>query len=218
VPRYVDHDERRREIVEATNRVLSEEGLRGLSFRAVAERLGGSTTLVTHYYSSQQELLTGLATSLVETWAAELEQLEAESDDPRERLMILLEWLIPIDDEGRMQERARINLLAERILGAEIRFPFDAWEDRMRDFIREHLREIVPKQDLEMRVEALRVVANGLTLAAIEHPDRWPPERLLAVLRQLIADMGLAPNSAGGKDADAATRVRAPEAGAVSGG
>lgn len=193
MPRYVDHDERRRQIVEATNRVVSEEGLRGLTFRAVAERLGGSTTLVTHYFASQEELLHGLATSLTESWTAELEELEVESDDPFERLMILLEWLIPIDDEGRMQERARINLLAERILGAEMRFMFDTWEDRMRDFIREHLRDLVPDDELELRVDTLRVVTNGLTLSAIEHPERWPAERMLEVLRRLVADIGLTP-------------------------
>jgi AcrR family transcriptional regulator len=193
VPRHVDHDQRRRQIIDATNRVISEEGLRGLTFRAVAERLGGSTTLVTHYFPSQEDLLSGLATHLLETWTEELERLEANSEDPRERLAILLEWLIPVDDEGRLQERARINLLAERILGAENRFLFDVWEDRMRSFLRDHLRDVVPEHELEMRIECLRVVTNGLTLGATEHPERWPPERMLVVLHQLVADMGLAP-------------------------
>ena len=195
MPRYVDPDQRRRDIVDATNQVVAEKGLSGLTFRAVADRLGGSTTLVTHYFASQEELLNGLTTSLLDTWTVELAELEADSDDPRDRLMILLEWLVPIDDEGRMQERARINLLAEQILGGKTRHLFEAWETHIRDFLREHLRQIVPKRDLEMRVGALRALTNGLTLSAIEHPDRWPPEQVLAVLHQCAADMGLAPTN-----------------------
>jgi AcrR family transcriptional regulator len=195
VPRYVDHEQRRKEIVNATNQVVAEEGLRGLTFRAVAERLGGSTTLVTHYFSSQEELLKGLATSLVESWSAELEELESESADPFNRLMILLEFLLPIDDEGWMEERARINLLAEQILGAETRFLFDRWEETVREWLRNHLRGMVPKRDLEMRVDALRVLTNGLTLSAIEHPERWPAEHVKRVLRLGVRDMGIAPKA-----------------------
>jgi AcrR family transcriptional regulator len=193
MPRFVDHDARRRQIVEATCQVVAEEGLPGLSFRAVAARLGGSTTVVTHYFGSQRELVEGCVASLVEQWADELTELEQRTANPRERLMLLLESLVPSDEVGRVQERARINLLAGQLLGSELGRLSEVWETNVREAISGHLRAIDPELDTKLRVDLLRVLTNGLTLSAIEHPERWPAEVMLTTLRTAIEGLGLAP-------------------------
>jgi AcrR family transcriptional regulator len=193
MPRSVDHEARKREIIAATNEVISEVGLQGLTLRGVGEKLGGSTTLVTHYYSSQADLLDGFATSLLESWQQEVVELERGTDDPRQRLLLFLRWLLPLSEKALVEETSRINLLAEGILGADTRFMFEAWETQMRDLLRAHLDGLVPPDQLEGTIEMLRVVTNGLTLSAIEHPDLWPAERQLAVLRQAVSFMGLLP-------------------------
>lgn len=192
MPRYVDHDQRKREILNATCKVLGQGGLTALSFRAVAKELGGSTTLVTHYFGSQAELLDGLAGWLVDDWEADLADLETGVDDPHERLVLFLEWLIPNSEESLLQERARIGLLAERQESSKAVEMFDVWDRRMRELIRQHLKPIVPKKDLEMRVDMIRVMTNGLTFSAIEHPDDWSKDHMRTVLDQALADMGLA--------------------------
>ena len=68
MPRFVDHDVRKRDIVRATLEVLAESGTGGLSFRAVAARLGGSTTLVTHYFPNQDALLAEVASASLVLW------------------------------------------------------------------------------------------------------------------------------------------------------
>lgn len=191
MPRYVDHDQRKRDILNATCKVLGQGGLSALSFRAVAKELGGSTTLVTHYFGSQAELLDGLAGWLVDDWEAGLEKMEQGMDDPYEKLQLFLEWLIPQSEESLLQERARIGLLAERQVRPEAVDVFDIWDRRMRDLIRQHLKPIVPKKELEMRVDMIRVLTNGLTFSAIEHPDDWTGEHMKSVLDQALVDMGL---------------------------
>jgi AcrR family transcriptional regulator len=191
MPRYVDHDQRKRDILIATCKVLGHGGLSALSFRAVAKELGGSTTLVTHYFGSQAELLDGLAGWLVDDWEADLADLETGVEDPRERLLLFLKWLIPDSEESLLQERARIGLLAERQDRTEAAEMFDIWDRRMRELIRQHLKPIVPKKELEMRVDMIRVMTNGLTFSAIEHPDDWSTDRMWAVLDQSLSDMGL---------------------------
>ncbi len=191
MPKHVDHDLRRREILDATCRVLGEGGLKALSFRNVAQSLGGSTTLVTHYFASQDALLDGLAGWLVDDWEKEIGGFESTVEDPHERLVLLLEWLVPFDENSLTSERARIALLAERLGGQETRDIFDSWERRMRKLIRDHLTGLVPAGELEMRVDMVRVLTNGLTLSTIEHPEIWTKERLRSVLLQGIADMGI---------------------------
>src|SRR5919198_335055 len=100
MPRQVDKAERRRDILNAATAVIAESGMRGLSIRAIADRLGGSTTVVTHYYPTQRDLLDDLAGSIVDTWDEEIAAREQNTEDRRERLMILLEWLVATDEQS----------------------------------------------------------------------------------------------------------------------
>lgn len=201
MPRHVDHDQRRREILEATWRVLGERGVKGLSFRAIANELGGSTTLVTHYFDSQADLIQELAVYFSTAADAEIAELEEGAGTPYERLLILLEWLVPSTEDGVVQERARIVLLADRLAGEDLSENFEVWETKTRELLRNHLEEMVSTEELELRVEMLRVLTNGLTLSAIEHPELWPGDRQLAIIRQAVADMGLATRRRGRRKA-----------------
>lgn len=191
MPRQVDHKERKQQIMTATVRVLGERGVRGLSFRAVADELGGSTTMVTHYFPTQAELIAGLADSMVFDWNAEVSELEVGVENPYDRLALLLEWFVPTTTENLLEERARIAILAERLVGAPTEKNLDAWEEKARSLIRSHVKEIVPKNEVAQRVDMLRAMTNGLVLSVVEHPDHWTKKRLLKALRQSIKDMGL---------------------------
>lgn len=172
--------------------MIGERGLKALSFRAVAKELGGSTTMVTHFYSTQAELIAGLADSFVINWDAEVTELEQNVEDPYERLLLLLEWLAPTDPEGVLEERTRIALLAEGLVGDSRSANFDVWEKRARKLLRSHLEQIVPKQEVALRVDVLRALTNGIQLSIVEHPEHWNKRRVVRVLRQSLQDMGLA--------------------------
>jgi AcrR family transcriptional regulator len=195
MPRQIDREQRRRDILNATSQLLAEQGISGLSLRAVASRLGGSTTLITHYFATQAELLDGLAYSMLDEWEAELTELESGAGSAEERLAVLLNWLVPQDDTGIQEERARIVLLGERILGAETEYVFKSWDGRMRDLIRRHLEGVVSPDALDLRVDVLRTMTNGLTLSILEHPDSWDTDRIHAVIDCVLSDMGLAVRS-----------------------
>ncbi|GAA1658469.1 hypothetical protein GCM10010977_09380 [Citricoccus zhacaiensis] len=57
MPRIVDHEQRRGEIVLALWEVIHERGIDGVSFRAVAEAAGVSIGRVQHYFTSKDELV-----------------------------------------------------------------------------------------------------------------------------------------------------------------
>jgi AcrR family transcriptional regulator len=192
VPRQVDHVHRRREIVDATLKVLSEAGTRGLSFRAVASEMGGSTTLVTHYFPTQRELLDYVIEQMIADSDEQISELDAKEESPAGRLRALLRWLVPITEEGFRGERTRIHLLAGQLLGEENRAMFEAWDAKIRTQIRAHVQGLVPAQDVERTVEVLLVTINGIILSAVEQPDQWPAERQLAILDWLTQSLGLA--------------------------
>lgn len=193
MPRHVDQDQRRRDVIEATLSVIAERGTRGLSFRAVAGKLGGSTTLVTHYFPNQQALLDAVSASALDRWSEEISELDSQSDDPRPRLRNLLVWLVPTTDAGLRDERARVNLVSGDILGESNRAMFESWDRTIRGFLAGHLQDLVPEDRVDSTVELLRVTTTGITLAVVERPDSWTPERQLAALDHLLEVLGLAP-------------------------
>ena len=191
MPRFVDHDVRKRDIVRATLEILAESGTGGLSFRAVAARLGGSTTLVTHYFPNQDALFAEVASSSLEQWVEEIDELDQRGRTPEERLQNLLVWLMPVPPLGLTQERARINLLSSQLLGVGHRTALEEWDVKIRSVLRSHLEELVPQADVERTVELLRVTISGVVLTVVEHPDSWPVERQLAIVEHLMLLLGI---------------------------
>jgi AcrR family transcriptional regulator len=191
MPRAVDHEGRRRAIIEATVEIIGEVGLDGLSFRAVAARLGGSSTLVTHYYSSRQALLDDLGVRLLRKWEDEVARLEAGVPNPRERLRLVLEWLLPSTKHALIEERARINLLASRNGQFQTLHLFRAWDRHMRSLIGRHLVGLVPDDRIDTVVDLLRSLTSGIALSAVEHPSMWTAKRQRALVEAALAYIGL---------------------------
>lgn len=186
MPKFVDHDVRKRDIVRATLELLAESGTGGLSFRAVAARLGGSTTFVTHYFPNQDALLAEVASYSLVLWGEEIDTLDRQGATPTERLQNLLVWLMPVTPVGLMQERARINLLSSELLGEGHRTALEEWDVRIRSVLRNHLEELVPHDQVDKTVELLRVTISGVVLTVVEHPGLWPIERQLAIVEHLM--------------------------------
>ena len=178
----------------ATLEILAERGPNGLSFRAVAQRMGGSTTLVTHYFPSRQALLDGLA-ELVSRWPEELSEIEADTENPRIRLQLFLRWMVPHDAEGQLTERGRVSLISEHDVRLRTQHLFDTWDERIRELLRERVEGLVPDDRVQATVDLLRTITNGLTLSAVERADIWPADRQFAVIDDALAVLGLLPAS-----------------------
>jgi AcrR family transcriptional regulator len=190
VPRYVDHDQRRADIIEAAKHILANGGPAELTIRSVAKRLGGSITLVTHFYPTRPELMRAVVAAVSESYDAELADLETGAD-ASSRLRILLEWMLPLTDQGWVDESGRIQLLSQRGKDTTVEEFANAMDARMRELLRQHLEPLVPEDRVETYVDLLRVTANGIVLAAVEHHEEWPAKRQLAVLDEALTAFGL---------------------------
>jgi AcrR family transcriptional regulator len=196
MPRYVDHKDRRARIIQATIEVLAEHGPSGLNFRAVARRMGGSSTIVTHYFRTKQELLDTLVENLSGR-REEVAELESGADDPRDRLRLFLRWLLPADEQGLKEETARINLIGEPDTRMRTEHLFAAWDQNVRSLLTRHVEKLFPAERVQAIADVLRSTTNGITLSAVEHPDQWPPERQFAVLDEVLAALGALPEASG---------------------
>jgi hypothetical protein len=50
---------------------------------------------------------------------------------------------------------------------------------------------LVEPARVDVTVDALRVIVNGVVLSAVEHPRKWPTKRQLALLDHMLGCLGL---------------------------
>lgn len=185
----VDKADRLRDIYDAAFEILARGGFSALTLRELADALGGSMTLVTHYFPTQNDLMHGVLEHQFERFDDELETL-AIGEEPAQRLRTLAEWFLPLDDESWNLERARVLLAIRSESDDEWMRPhLNRIDARMRSHLRDALRPLVGPTDLDLAVDMLRMVLNGIVLSAVEHRGHWTAERQLAVLDRLWATL-----------------------------
>jgi len=185
VPRYVDADQRRSDIIEAAGDAISQEGYARFTLRSLARRMGGSSTLVTHYFPTKDELMVALTGRVLAESRDRARELEA-IEDPMERLRNVLVWFLPVDDEGMRQERVRVALASHRDSEPSVAVLLDQIDPVMRDVLKIGLRGIVAPTHLDATLDVVRAWASGVALLFVEHPQVWTAERQMATLDEFI--------------------------------
>jgi AcrR family transcriptional regulator len=187
VPRSVDHDERRREVARAAIRLLAKKGLRGLTLRALAEELGGSITMVTHFFQNRSAILDAVTQVMIEDSAAELAEFDSEGLTAQERLRAFLGWLLPTTEESLALERSRVMVAAESNAFFDVQNFYDTWERTIRDLIASYVAPIVAPEQQDFYVDLVRVMQNGVVLSAVEHPTYWTGAKQQAFVDGLMS-------------------------------
>lgn len=192
MPKDVDHEQRRAEILAAAVALVAEVGLRDLTVRSIAARLGGSVTVVTHYFPTRQSLLESVAPWLLKRWQAQLSSSTTLEGDGIILLRSVLAWLLPLSAKSLADERAALSLLtaaeSDRAGVGRLHAEIDPW---LRGLIRVHLKGLVEEERMEAMVDLLRAATRGISVCACEDPEVWPAERQLAVLDDLLDALGL---------------------------
>jgi AcrR family transcriptional regulator len=190
VPRAVDHVERREAVARAARAVIARDGLDGASVRRVADELGSSTSAVTHYFSSREDLM---AAAVGDAYRAAAERMAARADgtgsSPLATLAATLEEALPLDAERRAEARVWLAFWAgaavsDRLRGVQ-RGGYATWRDLVARLLREAARagELRAGLDPRREGERLLLLIDGLTLQATLEPERLPPRRQRALLR-----------------------------------
>lgn len=96
VPRAVDHDQRRTEIITAAWDVLASEGLEGATMRHIAQAASCTTGLLTHYFDGRDDILVAALRTVHDTAAQRMSDVVAVKDGLDALRSVLLEAL-PLD-------------------------------------------------------------------------------------------------------------------------
>ena len=97
MPKIVDHDERRRSLIEATWRVIAREGIANATTRGIAREAGCSSGVLAHYFADKAELM---ASAMLAAHAEVHARLDPEPTGLASVRQYMLECL-PLDERRR---------------------------------------------------------------------------------------------------------------------
>jgi len=189
MPRYVDHDARRRHIAATAAELVGTRGLEALTFRNVAEAAGSSTTVLTHYFTDKRDLLRSTFEAVAERSGARFDEAQRHGGGLRE----CLEALLPLDPQRQTEWRLLtcywgMAVSDPNLAHAEARHVRSA-QRRIESLLRQHCPEIA---DSEVDVVARRLVTlvHGLGAHCALDPDHWSPAEQRKILAHELGSLG----------------------------
>ena len=189
MPKDVDHDARRGELLEAVWRVIARDGLERATIRVIAKETGWSSGVLAHYFTDKDEILESALRLAYERisarWDRKLEGLSGIG-----ALQELVLDNLPLDDERELETKFLMNYWSRAIRGSdgvprpERRGP--QLIDRLAELAREGQErgEIVPDQEPEDIAERLLGLIDGFSLHTLLDPERLTRERQVALIGQ----------------------------------
>jgi AcrR family transcriptional regulator len=205
MPKIVDAEARRAEVVEAVFRIIAVDGLERASLREVADEAGLAVGSVRHYFAGSEELLAYSFATVVDRVArrltdalAKMREQAAGTRQHHEAVLTLLGELLPLD-EGRAMEMCAWMAFKN---AARIR-PFLAAEaDRSHRQVAAMIGQVITalladdgdgQETLVVEAERLLATLDGLCMHALLQPDWMTAGMCREVLERHLAGLAAAP-------------------------
>lgn len=148
-------------LLRATEELLPEAGVAGVTPRAVAERAGLARSTFYEYFPSRDDVLAAVAIAAFDRWAAEIDAALADVDDA-DRLRVYVEQTMRMTADGR---HGIASTLRETDLAPSDREAVMALHTRLLDPLRALLRGS-GAPDLDVQVALVQgVLTAGVRLA-----------------------------------------------------
>lgn len=195
MPKIVDHDERRRIIVEALWRVIARDGAHEVSVRHVAAEAGMPKSSIAHYVGTMPQLLGLAVDQLVQDntdYVMSLDPLALDVDKVTEVLVTL----VPVRDRQRHMSGVWLLLVAQAGADPEtaaVLHRLNASVIEGIDDILRGMREqglLDPHRDIDLETRRLHALIDGLALQCLTDPQLRSEADVRAIVRDEIARLG----------------------------
>lgn len=190
MPKIVDHEKRREEIVAATWRVIDQCGLDEATTRRIAEEAGYSNGVLAHYFRDKDDILVQ-ALTLAHAHVRARSAVVARAEHGLAALRAVVEQALPLDAERLLEARIEFSFLERarnvpRLLDVH-RDEVAHFRAALGDLVRGARADgaVVAVTDDEA-VEQILVLVDGLSVQALLDPERVPAAVQLRMLDLLL--------------------------------
>ncbi|MFB9473547.1 TetR/AcrR family transcriptional regulator [Nonomuraea salmonea] len=200
MPKIVDHDERRREVMSAARRVIVRDGIDAATTRAIAKEAGYSNGVLAHYFADKDEILLSALRQSHERIRARLTAKVEGASGPLAALRELLLDNLPLDADRAQETRLEVSFWSRSLATEELAEVQRAEASDLRAAVRAlldraheagELRHGVPSapsapsapkdpstsDELDDLAEELLALVDGLSLHLLLYPGRLSRER-----------------------------------------
>lgn len=191
MPKVVDHQQRRQELVEAAWRVIARVGLDELTMRDIAAESGYSTGTLAHYFADKDDILRVALERADDDIRRRLSALP-EDLHPVERLTRALSEALPFDEERRFELTLDVNFWARALNRPSLRSlqhrDHDEWRTRVLGLVHAVLdRHPRPGMvDAGQITDVLVAFVDGVGLHGLIYPEHMTADRIRALLEAQV--------------------------------
>lgn len=178
MPKIVNHDDRRRELIEACWTVLTDQGIEGFSLRNIAAAANCATGRISHYFANREELLlAAIAASLddIDTRTNRILDLDCPALD---KMLLIVDEILPLDALRLREGRVWMAFWNFATVDARLAKENDARHRQWYESLHPILKEINPKLDTDLEAKVFIALMNGLVVQTSVHPT--PANRKMA--------------------------------------
>lgn len=212
MPKAVDHEARRAELLAATWRVIARDGIEGATVRRISREAGYSTGVLTHYFQNKEDVL---RTALQAAFSETRTRMESQSAEARGLVALRNAAVaeLPLDDELRRACEVRLGFwaraTADESFAADQRARYFELRRAFARLMEQASTDGEMRGDLDFEAEAERLIAlcDGIAVQALFDTYRWTTERQVQAIEEHLASLSERP----------ARRVREPSRRAVAG-
>ncbi|MEV4112254.1 TetR/AcrR family transcriptional regulator [Nonomuraea sp. NPDC049695] len=177
MPKIVDHDERRREVLSAARRVIVRDGIDAATTRAIAKEAGYSNGVLAHYFADKDEIM---LSALRQSHQRIRDRLTGKIEGVT-GLAALRELLLdnlPLDAERTQESRLEVSFWSRSLASERLAEVQRTEAAELRGAVRDLLGqaraagELRTDDNLDDLAEHLLALMDGLSLHLLLYPGR----------------------------------------------
>lgn len=193
MPKVVDHDLRRKEIIQAAWVVIERDGLQKLRLSDIAKEAGFTTGVLPTYFRDRRELLNAAFAMAADRLFERIEGRNAAAKTAVERIFGALEEMLPQPSAPETMAMVIMCFAAREEGGGFISGVFREKNDRYVNLLKAYVAEAIEAGEIDIAVPIDAVVSvigmalDGLCFNAMALPDRVDSTYCRKTLEAIIA-------------------------------
>ena len=196
MPKIVDHDQRRLELLEAVWRIIARDGLDAATMRSISTETGWSSGVLQHYFASKRDIILSAHRYAYARVGARIAKRTGHLHGI-EALRVALDEALPLDDERLIEARVEVGAWAMAMNDPEFlsvrRESLAVWQEYLAATIREarelgQIRSREPDDLLSHRIVSL---VDAMSVEAVLFPELASADRQRELAATLIQSIQL---------------------------
>ena len=192
VPKIVDHDLRRQELMSATWRVIARTGIVGVTTREIAREAEVSTGVLAHYFASKEDLLMGSLRMLHQQFFTRVAD-RTQGLLGLDAIRVIMAEALPLDDERLLEAQIELNFIALALGNSAMRDLQHEETERFWELLHyrvcegQKLGQIDAGADPTDITHELVILVEGLSQEAVLNTAGASPQRQQQTLNAVLA-------------------------------